>query len=415
MTNGAIMQAKEIFVRNNIKYMLFRNNDKQYIRIGKGANGEVYTGFMELPNGERVGAAYKLLKPLGHQINNSFVRIFKYEAEKIVYFNNSEGNQNNDDFYPCANSHPNIIKIYSMIIDLTLREKYNFIVMELMEFSLFDYIRKNDHGVGDFFSIRREDQIAAIKKITRGILDGLRFIHVNRFIHGDIKPANILLTKGPNGIEIDKVKIADFGAALHEAKQHEIDFDYVTVTNRAPELFLRSFGARSDNNDLKTATMNMPITNKVDIYACGVTVYQMWYCLTQTFYPTILYGQDMPAFENSQNKFMWLRSMYRKYGNPKQYPQDQRWNDGITIMGLLRQVDLFFVNLDSMEREPWSINTMQEMMFNDKMPDFCQLVYDMLGYNPDLRPSAEQLLAYPFLEYGPIQPLVAKTTHFRYE
>ena len=49
--------------------------------------------------------------------------------------------------------------------------------------------------------------IETIKSIVFQILLGLRYLHLNRIIHRDIKPQNILISSPRN------VKIADFGLA----------------------------------------------------------------------------------------------------------------------------------------------------------------------------------------------------------
>ena len=46
------------------------------------------------------------------------------------------------------------------------------------------------------------------------MLNGIAECHIKRIIHRDLKPANILLdSKGKNIIDIDVLKIADFGLA----------------------------------------------------------------------------------------------------------------------------------------------------------------------------------------------------------
>ena len=89
------------------------------------------------------------------------------------------------------------------------------------------------------------------------VCDALHYAHQNGVVHRDIKPANLLLTRDGT------VKIADFGLAKHR----DDVLQGLTKTNVAmgtPE-FLAP----------EAWTSNTPLDRRADVFAVGVTLYQM--------------------------------------------------------------------------------------------------------------------------------------------
>lgn len=90
-------------------------------------------------------------------------------------------------------------------------------------------------------------------QITRDVANGLNYCHTKGVVHGDIKPQNILLT-------FDKCsyvcKLCDFGSssAVNEPNVNSLG----TIRYMSPEVI-----------------RNEPITPSSDIFALGVTMWQM--------------------------------------------------------------------------------------------------------------------------------------------
>lgn len=79
------------------------------------------------------------------------------------------------------------------------------------------------------------------------LLEGVAFLHQQKFLHRDLKSANILLTA--QGV----VKIADFGLGRKARLDGRYTSKVVTLWYRAPEILL---GARE-------------YSNKVDMWSLG--------------------------------------------------------------------------------------------------------------------------------------------------
>lgn len=115
--------------------------------------------------------------------------------------------------------HPNIIKLHGSF-------KQNdrlYLVFDYIKMSLLDL----QESVGNGMSL------AVIKKIAKGVLEGLAEMHANSLLHRDIKPENIL-------VEPDHTpKVIDFGFCRGLGSRTEPLTNYVaTRWYRSPELLL---------------------------------------------------------------------------------------------------------------------------------------------------------------------------------
>ncbi|KAK4501114.1 hypothetical protein PRZ48_006920 [Zasmidium cellare] len=62
-----------------------------------------------------------------------------------------------------------------------------------------------------------------LKRVSRGILEALKVIHEDGFIHTDVKPMNVLVNYSPSDGEITDIQLADLAAVTHEDSQDAID------------------------------------------------------------------------------------------------------------------------------------------------------------------------------------------------
>ena len=196
--------------------------------LGEGAQGIVYQAFD--PHLERQ-VAIKAIKQNNDQptvggehadgLNASEMQILLREARTVSKF-----------------QHPNIVSIY----EIGYIAEAPYLVLEFVDGPLLSGIIKAcKAGVPpkDFFTLASQ------------ILEGLSFAHDNGFIHGDLKPANILVTK------TKIAKITDFGIARAIGEKSG---DAMTGSPRymAPEYI--------------TERLNSPAS---DQFAMGIIFYQL--------------------------------------------------------------------------------------------------------------------------------------------
>ncbi|XP_022764819.1 serine/threonine-protein kinase GRIK2-like [Durio zibethinus] len=91
--------------------------------------------------------------------------------------------------------HPNIVNLVEVIDDQ--RSDYLYMVLEYVE---GNHIRNLSEIQGHI------DETAA-RRYFKDIIAGLIYLHSHNIVHGDIKPENLLLTKGGS------VKIGDFSVS----------------------------------------------------------------------------------------------------------------------------------------------------------------------------------------------------------
>ena len=188
--------------------------------LGEGGMGIVYKVFdTQL---ERY-AALKILH-LNSTNNSSFVERFKREARNQAKL-----------------SHPNIVSVYGFVQQSDVLG----IAMEYIEGDTIESIIKNGGKIEFGYAIELMEQI----------LNGVEFAHSQGFIHRDLKPSNIILDLNGNP------KIMDFGISksIDELKS-------ITQHNARPGTLLYMSPEQLSGNT---------ITVKSDLYALGITFYEM--------------------------------------------------------------------------------------------------------------------------------------------
>lgn len=195
------------------------HNYKITAHLGQGGMGNVYRATDTMLGRE---VALKMLHPQ-LTMQPQFLERFKKEARVLAQL-----------------LHPNIAVIYNFIE----QGGNHFMVMEYVEGTNLDDLLKRHKSLPAEF----------IVPVFVQALEGLQHAHRKNIFHRDIKPSNIMLT--PDGV----VKLMDFGIAkvAGEQKMTQVNKIVGTVEFMAPELI-----------------QGRDASNASDIYAAGVTMYEM--------------------------------------------------------------------------------------------------------------------------------------------
>lgn len=159
-------------------------------------------------------------------------------------------NIKNNRFYNAAKNEINALSVLNSKYVVKLRDTfrighYIYIVLPYYSSDLFNYIPK---------LIGKPNKIF---KILLGISNGLFEIHSKNFLHGDIKPENIMLTSSGEPIIIDLGLVKPTNVITINNKDTYISG---TLTYLPPEII-----------------KNLLYTNKMDIWALGVLMYIMMF------------------------------------------------------------------------------------------------------------------------------------------
>lgn len=184
---------------------------KEYLPLQSVSRDNV--GFSVLPNSEQ-----------DREFFQEGLRIFLREAKTLAQF-----------------SHPNIVRIR----DYFTANNTAYLVMDYHQgIALDQYIESRDGKLS-------EDEAL---ELLLPILDGLEFVHKQRFLHRDVKPQNIYLTE--QGIPI----LLDFGAARYAMAEKSSTLTVMLTAGFAPfEQYLEK-GKQGPWSD---------------VYSCGATLYYM--------------------------------------------------------------------------------------------------------------------------------------------
>lgn len=235
------------------------------------------------------------------------------------------------------NGHDNIIRLLNVIKAENNLDLY--LVFEYMEADLYNVIRANI--------------LQDIHKqfIIYQILKAIKFIHSGDIIHRDLKPSNIFINSDC------QIKIGDFGLArtLSSGKNAlPVVTDYVaTRWYRAPEMLLGS------NNYSKA----------VDMWSVGCILAEL------------LSGRPLFPGKSTKHQIAMV----------------------VEITGIPKTSDLLAI------KEKYNINISDEILpqkYTKKSlksvipgasPEALDLIYKLLQFNPDNRPTVEEALEHPYV------------------
>ncbi|KAI1082002.1 ankyrin [Whalleya microplaca] len=127
---------------------------------------------------------------------------------------------------PALRGSPNILPLLGYGWDGPVYDRHPFIVVDYSDHgTLVDYLTRR----GVVVTIRERRELAL------DIARGLQALHVNKIIHGDLKPENVLVFDVMHGDRPQLAKLADFGAALFESDGDSLPIYTGTPLYNAPE------------------------------------------------------------------------------------------------------------------------------------------------------------------------------------
>ena len=191
--------------------------------LGQGGMSSVYKATD--PNLRRV-VAIKMVHP--HLSSDpSFMRRFEEEAAAIGSLR-----------------HPNIVQVF----DFNSDEDVNYMVMEYVP---GETLQARLHRLN---KNQRKMAITEAVQITMNVCDGLSYAHKRGMVHRDVKPGNIMLDIQNQAI------LMDFGIVkIVGSSAHTLTGAVIGTANYMPPEIIRS----------------EPADQRSDIYALGVTLYEM--------------------------------------------------------------------------------------------------------------------------------------------
>lgn len=170
--------------------------------------------------------------------------------------------------------HPNLIRYY----DANIIHSVNAIgEKEEIQVGIMEYANAGD--LGDFFKKRRTQK--TIHHIVVGILKGLKYLHEHGFVHRDLKPKNILLSKKEQTLV---AKLADFGISKKVGSDDgNVSSQLLgSVEYMAPEQFAPAVYG-----------LDGKIGTNVDLWSIGVIMYE-------TFAETLPFGSRTKGIRYEQ-------------------------------------------------------------------------------------------------------------------
>lgn len=161
-------------------------------------------------------------------------------------------------------THPNlkdnqyILKILAYGWTNNLQGQWPYLVVDYSPF-----------GTLSEFLLRIQTSWADRKELALDIALGLKALHENKIVHGDVKPSNVLVFGArQNTIRNQMAKLSDFGGAIFDLDNHHIVGYGGTAIYNAPELEQRG--------KYKSGTAFTPEQlYQADMYSFGITLWEV--------------------------------------------------------------------------------------------------------------------------------------------
>jgi serine/threonine protein kinase len=128
--------------------------------------------------------------------------------------------------------------------------------------AIYDYGIMQYYALGNLSNYLKKNDVSLTKResITKGILEGIAFLHQHKVVHRDLKPSNILVVDR-RGVIIPK--ITDFGLS----KQAEADEKASRFTN--------SFAGGTLQYSSPEQLKGLPLKLNTDLWSFGVIAYEI--------------------------------------------------------------------------------------------------------------------------------------------
>lgn len=225
------------------------------------------------------------------------------------------------------------------------------------------------------FEIDIDGLVFFIQRVMTQLLNGLALLHENGYVHGDIKPDNIMIVRDDSY----DIKIIDFGSAK------ECDNEEVVVVQplcyRPPEVIL-----------------NRKCTNKVDIWSAGCIAaelaldFPIFGCMSEEGVLGTITQLIGPIPE-----FMIASSQYWK----SFYTPSPRGFVLICPPALCLEKDHIatekFHNFEDIDLDKLIMEKFESYIDNNVVQSFNSFLHGLLDPDPSTRLSAKQALCHPFI------------------
>ncbi|KAI8907550.1 kinase-like domain-containing protein [Powellomyces hirtus] len=260
-------------------------------------------------------------------------------------------------------NHPNIVKLKEVLRE---NDELHF-VFEYMDGNLYQLTKQRD---GNLFSEME------VKTLIFQVLLGLAHMHKHGFFHRDMKPENLLMSG-------KTVKLADFGLA-REIRSRPPYTEYVSTRwYRAPEIILRSTSYSSPIDIWAVGCIFAELYTLRPLFPGNSEMDQLFKIVEILGTPGIEMGGASGGMMHSNDA--GHKSASSEFAHQRDHiTAGGTWPEGLRLAGAMKF------------RFPQMPSVPLAHVIPNASTGPLQLLADMLKYDPNLRPTAQEALQHPW-------------------